>query len=124
MYYFGGISLNRHELGKMGEIAAAKYLNKNGYKLLARNYRCALGEIDLIAQLNNTIVFIEVKTRRSLNYGYPEESITLTKQNKIRKVANYYLKDNKIFNMNCRFDVVTVLVSSNGYTIEVIKNAF
>ncbi len=116
--------MNRHELGKMGEIAAAKYLNKNGYKLLARNYRCVLGEIDLIAQLNNTIVFIEVKTRRSLNYGYPEESITLTKQNKIRKVANYYLKDNKIFNMNCRFDVVTVLVSSNGYTIEVIKNAF
>lgn len=116
--------MNRYELGKKGEIVAANHLHKNGYKIINKNYRCTLGEIDLIAERDNTIIFIEVKTRRSFNYGFPEESVTARKQDKIRKVASYFLKVHGIFDMDCRFDVVTVFVSKNDYSIEVIKNAF
>lgn len=113
-----------YELGKKGELLASKYLEANGYKILKKNYRCPLGEIDLIAKVEGKLIFIEVKTRRSLNYGFPQESITYTKINKIRKVAHFYLKEHNLNEIECRFDVVSLILKGRDYEIEVIKDAF
>ncbi len=119
-------------LGRLGEDMAAEYFIKHNYKILERNYRCRLGEIDLIVLGKNGIepvlVFVEVKTRRSLNYGTPAESITWKKQNKIRKVAAWYMADHpESKGWNIRFDAILILKNQgNGenYDLEHISNAF
>ncbi|HKM40245.1 MAG TPA: YraN family protein, partial [bacterium] len=79
-------------VGKQGEEFAQRYLARLGYRIIERNFSCPIGEIDLIAQDGNTLVFIEVKTRSSLRFGLPEEAVTRTKQQKLRNVASYYLQ--------------------------------
>ena len=81
--------------GKLGEDLATKYLEKIGYKIVARNFRCRQGEIDIIARSTEELVFVEVKTRTNLSYGSPAEAVDFTKQKHMEKVAKYYLYKNR-----------------------------
>lgn len=94
-----------------GEDAACQYLQDKGYEIVKRNYRCYVGEIDIIASQNGTLHFVEVKTRSSELYGLPRESVTWTKQRKIRRSAESYLAMTKlIYNMPpLSFDVIEVI---------------
>ena len=111
-------------LGKIGEEAAVRALRNNGYKIIARNYRTKLGEIDIIAKDKDTFCFVEVKTRSSDKFGLPSEAVSEAKQKQIAKAALVYLKENKLLEQKARFDVVSVLNSKEGQKIDLIKNAF
>lgn len=112
------------DLGKSGEEAAADFLKKNGYKILFRNYRTKLGEIDIIAVDKDTFCFIEVKTRHSLKFGAPSEAISGFKQRQISKAALLFLKKKNFLDKKARFDVVTVECSGRQPKVDLIKNAF
>jgi len=114
----------RQQFGKESEFQAVRYLKKNGYKILEQNYRTKLGEIDIIAKDKGTITFIEVKSRRSGNYGNPKWAVTPKKQRKISMVALYYLKTTNQSGEKARFDVVTLTSNYDNPRIEIIKNAF
>jgi putative endonuclease len=114
----------RQQFGKKSEDIAAKYLKKNGYKILQQNYRTKLGEIDIIAKDKDTIVFVEVKARRSLQFGNPKWAVTPKKQRKISMVALYYLKSAKLSHARARFDVVCIHRMNDKNGVEMIKNAF
>lgn len=106
--------------GKKGEIKAVLFLKKDGYKILETNFKNKIGEIDIIAEKDGVIVFIEVKNRSTYRFGRPIEAVDFRKQNKIKKVAEIYLMiKNKYYN-DVRFDVVEV---SND-NLEHIENAF
>ncbi|MDR0850986.1 MAG: YraN family protein [Clostridiales Family XIII bacterium] len=119
-------------LGRDGEAAAAAYLTRNGYRIIAENYRCKIGEIDLIAKKGNTICFVEVKSRRNLSYGRPCESVGVKKQQHIRRTASYFLmKEWKGLGADCstgfRFDVAEVIFGETGAEtaqIDYIEDAF
>lgn len=117
---------DRKQLGDFGEEIAKKYLIHKGYTICHKKFRCPLGEIDLIAKNSDDLVFIEVKTRRSLRFGEPFESIDSGKQKKMIKLAQYYMSYYKISEINVRFDVVSLLVdeSWNVKEIKLIQNAF
>ena len=107
-------------IGIEGEGQAEGYLKKKKYKILAKNYSNVLGEIDIVAQQKKTIVFVEVKKRETLRFGRPCEAVDEYKQQKIRKVALYYLKQFKLLDSPCRFDVIEIV----GNMINHIENAF
>lgn len=117
--------LTRSALGRRGEEAAARELARRGYKILDRNYRCPVGEIDLVARQGPTLVFVEVKTRTQDRFGAPAEAVGYRKQQKIRRVADFFMA-HKREEALCRFDVVSVTMDSGGNTqhIEVIPGAF
>lgn len=110
-------------LGKEGEELAKKFLNKKGYKIIEQNYKTPIGEIDIIARDRETLVFIEVKTRESLEFGMPFEAVNYTKRNKISKVALSYLKRFKE-TPACRFDVLSICYKNNKPEFELIRDAF
>ena len=112
------------KLGEKGEAIAVRQLKKNGYKILETNYLTRLGEIDIIAKDKNTIVFVEVKSRRSVQFGNPKQAVTLQKQKKISMVALYYLKTTDQSTAKARFDVVTVISNRDKPQVDIIKNAF
>lgn len=115
----------RKVTGQEGEDIAVRFLQEQGYKILERNYRCAQGEIDIIACDNEDLVFVEVKTRTSLAFGYPQESITRSKQFRLKKIALRYLAEKRPFYQNYRFDVVSILLKNGKIdSIDVIRNAF
>ena len=116
----------RITLGRRGEDLAAQHLKKKGYIILERNYKLRSGEIDIVAKENNTISFIEVRTRSSLEFGSPFDSVTTSKQRQIIRTALHYIKVNDLFDYEVRFDVVSVLKNPGANTarIELIKNAF
>jgi len=114
----------QQKFGEKGESMAARYLKKKGYKILEKNYRIPLGEIDIIAKDGKTIVFVEVKSRRSAQFGSPKWAITPKKQRKISMVALQYLKTTEQSTAKARFDVVTVIATQDKQKIELIKNAF
>ena len=118
------MSDRRQKFGVQSEELAAWYLKKSGYKILEQNYRTRLGEIDIIAKDKKTIVFVEVKSRRSVRYGSPKWSVTHQKQRKISMVALQYLKKSRQMNAAARFDVVAVISNQDEPQIEVVKNAF
>lgn len=109
--------------GAIGEKLAVSYLIKNNYKIIDRNFKCKLGEIDIIATIDDVVVFVEVKTRKSFIYGYPYEAVTLSKQQKIIKTAHSYIKLKKIMDKQYRFDIIEVYLNGN-IRINHIKNAF
>lgn len=112
-------------LGQFGEDLAADYLRQQGYRILERNFRNKLGEIDIIAKEGDTICFVEVRTKTSLEQGHPLESISERKKKQMIRMASSYLKDKKLFDSEVRFDVVAVLPENKGEDrIELIKNAF
>ena len=114
----------RKELGNKGEDIAARYLEEQGYKILKRNFRSRYGEIDIICSLAQSIIFVEVKTRTSTSFGFPEEAITKTKREHIRKVALEYLAaQSQPFN-KIRFDVIGIRIEKNEPHINHLEAAF
>ncbi|AFV11257.1 endonuclease [Thermacetogenium phaeum DSM 12270] len=111
-------------VGLRGEELALSFLSRLGYHLLEKNYRCRLGEIDLIMKDGQNLVFIEVKTRRSDSYGAPQEAVGPLKQAKIRKLARYYLMTKGIREQQVRFDVVAIRFGGGKYHIEHLKGVF
>jgi len=113
-------------IGKYGEDLACKYLETKGYKIKERNFRTFLGEIDIISEYKGNIVFVEVKTRRSGKFGYPEEAINYNKQQKIMKNALCYLAKYNLWKNNYCFDVILVSISNykDIKRIKHIRNAF
>lgn len=113
--------MNKRVVGDIKENIAVDYLKENNYTILERNFRCRIGEIDIIARDGRYLVFIEVKYRQNNQYGYPCEAVNKNKQNTIYKVASVYLKKNKMsFETPIRFDVISIL----GDKIKLIKNAY
>lgn len=112
---------NKRNIGKKYEELAIKHLEKEGYRIIGKNFRSQFGEIDIIAKENDYLVFIEVKYRSSIKSGYPHEAINYNKRNRIAKTAQFYmLKNNIDFQTPCRFDVVAII----NKDLNIIKNAF
>ena len=99
--------------GKRSEIIAEDYLKEKGYKILETNYKNKIGEIDIIAQDKDYIVFVEVKARLSQKFGHPFDAIDERKQQKIQAVASIYLMQNKKYGAKCRFDAISILGLEN-----------
>ncbi len=117
--------MNKRKVGSEAEEVATKYLEGKGYTIIERNFNCPYGEIDIIAEKNEFTVFIEVKYRKNLAYGYPVEAVTGAKQRNIRKVAMGYIKYKNLINKkNFRFDVVGILGELDEPAITLIENAF
>ncbi|MBQ3420888.1 MAG: YraN family protein [Romboutsia sp.] len=114
--------MNNKEKGYLGEQIALKYLLKKGAHILHSNYRIKIGEIDIIAKIENELVFIEVKSRSNLKFGYPSEAVNYKKKHKICNVAQHYILANNLYNIPIRFDVIEVYF--NDKKINHIINAF
>jgi len=109
--------------GKKSEIIVADFLKQKGYKILEINHKNKVGEIDIIAQDKDYLVFVEVKARMSRAFGDPLEAVDYRKQQKIRQVAELYLIMKRKTNVNCRFDVISILGNENP-EISHVENAF
>lgn len=118
--------MDRVRLGRIGEEAAVAHLETRGYRVVARNFRCPLGEIDLIAMQGAVTVFVEVKSRSTDEYGPPFEAITRLKQRRLTRLATYYLKGKNLLNRPARFDAVSVAVTPEGRVgrVELLVDAF
>lgn len=114
----------RRHLGQQGEAVARRYLERQGYAFREANYRCPHGEIDLVFQDGDTLVFVEVKTRRGRALGTPEESVTARKRQKLQEVAETYLQEHENLPPQWRIDVVAVEAAPRGdFRVRHIKNA-
>jgi len=114
------------QLGRLGEKTATGFLIEKGYRILQKNYRCKIGEIDIIAVQNEYIVFVEVKSRfLGKDRINPLISVTKAKQKRIRTIGSLYLAQNNIIHQQPRFDVIAITFESNTrYSLEHIENAF
>ena len=112
----------RKRLGKLGENKAVHYLTGKGYRIIDRNYKCKTGELDIIAMEGKTLVGIEVKTRSSLSYGLPCESITAAKKQHLLRALRYYVSIHGLEDLDLRIDVIEVLSTGNGIYLHHIKN--
>ncbi len=102
------------KVGPAGEKVAAEHLRRAGYRIVARNYRCPVGEIDLIALDGDSVVFVEVKTRRDTRAADPEVNVTCDKRRRLTRVAKHYLMQKSAQQQPSRFDVVSVVMPSDG----------
>lgn len=118
------MSRERLNLGRSGEDRAEALLRESHYRILARNYRTRLGEIDIVARDRDTVCFIEVKTRHSDRFGSPKEAIGPDKQRRMGRAALLFLKEHKLLDQKARFDVVSVWEGDCGRKPELIKDAF
>lgn len=119
------VGKSRIELGQEVEWQAAEYLHRQGLKLLARNYRCRSGEIDLIMQSHDGLVFVEVRYRRQNSFGGAAASVDRRKQQRLLATAQYYLQQHHATNRPCQFDVVAVMPGPDGTPVfDWIQNAF
>jgi len=117
----------RLDLGRRGEDAVRRLLRKKGYRILHSNYRTPLGEVDLIAKEKDTLVFVEVKTRADDSYGPAAAAVHTRKQARIRRLAQLYMKEKGIADLDIRFDVVAVFmdpIKGRPLSVELIKDAF
>jgi len=114
----------RIDTGREGEKIATAFLKESGYHICETNFRCPLGEIDIIAREKGELVFIEVKTRKSRELGYPEQAVGAKKQKKISQLALWYLQKKKLADINARFDVIAITLLPDGNEIKLIQNAF
>jgi len=118
------VTKERIALGRLGEELAKQRLKKLGYRIIETNYRCPLGEIDVVAKDGDVLVFVEIKTRRDRSLGEAKEAVHKRKQGQLSKVALAYLKSNHLLGSKARFDVVAIEVSRGKEEIEIVKNAF
>jgi putative endonuclease len=118
------MSRERRLLGQAGEALAADTLQQQGYKILTRNYRTPYGEIDLIARHGDTLVFVEVKLRRSEVFGPPQAAVNTAKQRHLRLAAQYYLSQQRAEDIKIRFDVVAITMAGPQPRIEIFAGAF
>jgi putative endonuclease len=107
----------RMRIGKKGEDIAVAYLKGRGYRIVERNYKCPLGEIDIVARDGD-------KSRKSEEFGDPQLAVGLEKQKKISKISLAYLKEKHLYPCDARFDVVAIKMLPDGSTVELIQNAF
>ena len=110
-------------LGREGEAEAARYLRKKGYKIVGQNYFCRFGEVDIIAEANGCVVFVEVKLRRNAEFAEAREFVTASKQEKIKKAASIWLAANET-DLQPRFDVIEIYTGGKNTGINHIENAF
>lgn len=103
---------DREKLGRQGEKLALKHLKKQGYRCITRNYRMALGEIDLIMQDRDTLVFVEVKTRRDESFAQAEDAVNYAKRKKLSATARHFVKHHQLQQCPCRFDTVAVVMNT------------
>lgn len=117
--------MKRRETGILGENLACEFLGNNGYRIIERNFRCPGGEADIIAQRQDMLVFVEVRTKCSRQFGSPEESITPTKMDHMRNVAAYYWQSHNNLPESWRIDVIAIEMNRHGRIsrIELIENA-
>ncbi|PID58525.1 YraN family protein [candidate division KSB3 bacterium] len=120
------MSQERVKIGKKGEQLAYEYILRQGYTVLERNFRCKLGEIDLIAGDRNMVVFLEVRTKSSTACGPAYNSVTPRKQQHVKRTALFYIAQRNLVNTQFRFDVIGITLNlSNGtHTLDHIQNAF
>lgn len=111
----------RHEIGKLGEDLACKYLQDKGYKILERNFEARQGEIDIIAKDKEELVFIEVKTRSNISYGKPAEAVNEIKQNHLIKTIEYYVYSRHLEDEFIRIDIIEIYLLKNKYRVNHIK---
>ena len=111
-------------LGQEGERLAERYLQKKGYTLVERNYRCPAGELDLIVLDRRVVVFVEVKTRTGPGFGSPLEAVEFGKQRKMIQAAQFFLAEKRLQQRDARFDVVGVSWPGREPVVEHIENAF
>lgn len=114
----------RKEIGTTGESLAEAHLRKAGYTIVERNFRCPYGEVDLIALEKDTIVFVEVKARMSEDAGSPFEAVGPHKQRQIARVAQYYLRRERLLDRRVRFDVIGIVWDEGEARIELLRDAF
>ncbi len=113
------------DIGKLGEDLARKFLEVNGYKILATNWRIYKEEIDIICEKEGILIFVEVKTRRNTKFGHPAEYVHQKKQKRLIKAAISYITKNKLWDKkSCRFDIVSVSLQPSNWVIEHFKNVF
>jgi len=119
------MSKSRRALGQLGEELATRHLQRLGYVILQRNYRCSIGEMDIIAREEERLAFVEVRTRRSATFGTPEESVTPKKQERLANIARTYLEEQGCVDVDWGIDVVAVELTSQGQLqrIELLRNA-
>jgi putative endonuclease len=118
------LTRERLDLGRLGEKLALKKVKRLGYKKIVRNYRCPLGEVDLIARDGDTLVFIEIKTRKGRSIDYAKEAVNDRKKRQLSKTALAYMKSNDCCDTKARFDVVAINLTDGKPQIEVLQNAF
>ncbi len=119
------MTIERLRLGNSGEEIARRFLETFGYRIVARNYRCKLGEIDIIARDGETIVFIEVKTRTDSAFGSPAAAVTVKKQRQIARAAQWYLAEHGLYDAPARFDVIAIVREKGGrQQVEHLPGAF
>jgi putative endonuclease len=110
--------------GYEGEQLAVRHLKRMGYRIICRNYRCPLGEIDIVARHRGVLVFVEVKSRSSEAFGSAKMAITAAKQHKLSQVAWHYLQEHDLTDKSARFDVITISSMQGSPHLELIENAF
>jgi putative endonuclease len=116
--------MNRARVGRRGEDVAAAYLHRAGFRVLEQNYRCHLGEIDIVCQDSDTLVFVEVKARTQADFAAPWASIGPAKQRRLRRLAQQYMIRHGLESVPVRFDVVSVVLGDGRPAIEHITGAF
>ena len=117
--------MKRRGTGILGEKLACEFLRKNGYDIIETNFRCVEGEMDIIAKQKDTLVFVEVRTKRSQQFGSPEESITSIKKDRLRTVAERYGLEHDNTPSSWRIDVMAIQLDNNNRAkrIQLIENA-
>ncbi|VFQ45733.1 YraN family protein [Desulfoluna butyratoxydans] len=117
------MSFSRMRFGRRSEKRAARHLKRRGYRILAMNAVTPVGEIDIVAEDGETLVFVEVKARTTLLFGHPEEAVTRAKQATLGRAALYWLKSRDALSRPARFDVVAIMAGGTS-EVQVIENAF
>jgi putative endonuclease len=118
------LTKERLSLGKLGEELALKRIRALGYRIITRNYRCPLGELDIVAKDGDALVFLEIKTRKGKSLGYAKEAVNERKRRQLSRVALAYMKSKGYCDVRSRFDVVAINFRGEEQQIEVIQNAF
>ncbi len=116
--------MHSRELGRKGEIAAQEFLKRRGYRILATNYRCRFGEIDIVSESDGTVVFVEVKTRSSDRFGQPAEAVTRSKRARLYRLAQEFLLRHNLADVPVRFDVLSINRAGRNMEIEHLEGAF
>jgi putative endonuclease len=111
-------------VGRRGEKLAERYLRRRGYRIVARNFRAAGAEIDLVAMDGDTVVFVEVKTRRAVGAGAPEDSVTEHKQRQLRRAAEIFSARYRAHDRPMRFDVIAIAGEGRAARVELLRDAF
>ena len=112
-----------HQTGRQGERIAAAHLEKQGFRILEKNWQSSHQEVDIIARKDNLLLIVEVKTRSSVYFGEPEVSVTRTKQRMLIKAANHYILKNNL-DVEVRFDIISIIIKNDQHSLNHIEDAF